>query len=215
MPIDRRIICLLALGALTLGSCSAESPDQPGHGSLLRYLPDSDTSTDSRLGGGEIEDNVSLGDTSVDSGPAGGEIEDSISPYNTQLPALARLDPALLAALHSAAADAQKSGVAMHVTSGWRSAAFQQRLWDEAVVKYRSVVEAARWVHPPNLSKHVSGRAVDIGPTNADDWLIQHGSDYGLCQTYANEMWHFELATHPGGDCPPQLSNPSEEGEGA
>ena len=28
-------------------------------------------------------------------------------------------------------------------------------------------------------------------PTDADDWLIQHGSDYGLCQTYANEMWHF------------------------
>lgn len=71
--------------------------------------------------------------------------------------------------------------------------------------------EASKWVHSPSLSKHVSGQAVDIGPTDADDWLIQHGSDYGLCQTYANEMWHFELATTPGGECPPQLSNPSDE----
>lgn len=116
------------------------------------------------------------------------------------MPALARLDSALLAALQSAAADAQASGVDMHVTSGWRSAAYQQRLFDEAVVKYGSVDEASKWVHSPSLSKHVSGQAVDIGPTDADGWLIQHGSDYGLCQTYANEMWHFELATTPAGN---------------
>jgi D-alanyl-D-alanine carboxypeptidase len=49
----------------------------------------------------------------------------------------------------------------------------------------------------------VTGDAVDIGPTDADSWLQQHGDRYGLCQTYANEMWHFELATEPGGTCPP------------
>ncbi|MDI9914700.1 M15 family metallopeptidase [Rhodococcus sp. IEGM 1379] len=185
MPSHRGILCLLALGVLGLTACSYTDDAQPKSGNYLATQPDS--------------------------GPAGGEIEDGISPSDTHLPALARLDTALLAALHSAVADAQKSGVAMHVTSGWRSAAFQQRLWDNAVVKYGSASEAAQWVHPPNLSKHVSGQAVDIGPTNADDWLIQHGSDYGLCQTYANEMWHFELATTPGGECPPQLSNPSDE----
>jgi hypothetical protein len=48
----------------------------------------------------------------------------------------------------------------------------------------------------------VTGDAVDLGPTQADDWVIRHGADYGLCQTYANELWHFELATEPGGSCP-------------
>ena len=33
-------------------------------------------------------------------------------------------------------------------------------------------------------------------------WLSEHGAGYGLCQTYANETWHFELATTPGGECP-------------
>ncbi|WP_416069787.1 hypothetical protein [Streptomyces sp. AK02-01A] len=43
-----------------------------------------------------------------------------------------------------------------------------------------------------------SGKALDI-EAHADDWLIRHGSAYGLCRAYANEMWHFELLTGPGG----------------
>ncbi|MCZ4555988.1 M15 family metallopeptidase [Rhodococcus maanshanensis] len=184
MPIHRRIICLVALGALTLGACSFTDSAKPKRGNYLATQPDS--------------------------GPGGGEIEDGIRLDDKHVPALARLDPALLVALQAAAADAQASGVKMHVTSGWRSAAYQQRLFDEAVVEYGSTSEAAKWVHSPSRSKHVSGQAVDIGPTNADDWLIRHGGDYGLCQTYANEMWHFELATTPGGQCPPQLNNASD-----
>ena len=42
-----------------------------------------------------------------------------------------------------------------------------------------------------------------IGPTDADDWVNRHGNKFGLCQTLANEIWHFELATTPGGTCPP------------
>ncbi|MDX3660175.1 M15 family metallopeptidase [Streptomyces sp. ID05-26A] len=121
--------------------------------------------------------------------------------------AIANLDPALLAAMRKAAADALLKGVEFRVTSGWRSAEYQQRLLDEAIDLYRSKDEALRWVHPPEKSAHVTGKAIDIGPTNADDWLIQHGSDYGLCQAYANEMWHFELLTTPGGQCPQPQSN--------
>lgn len=62
-------------------------------------------------------------------------------------------------------------------------------------------------MNTPQKSTHVSGKAVDIGPTDADDWLIRNGSDYGLCQVYNNEMWHFELLTRPGGTCPAPLSN--------
>ncbi|MGI5498849.1 M15 family metallopeptidase [Lentzea sp. CA-135723] len=130
----------------------------------------------------------------------------SISLDDDQHAAIANLDPELLAAVRKAAADA-KSRVEFRVTSGWRSREYQQRLLDQAIDLYRSEEEALRWVHPPDKSAHVTGKAIDIGPTNADDWLIQHGSDYGLCQAYANEMWHFELLTMPGGQCPQPQSN--------
>lgn len=185
-----RSLTWLVAGMLTLCACSTTDATSPSHGSP-GYQRDARSQPVSGPNAGEIEGDVSVGDI--------------------HLPALARLDPALLAALRSAAADAQDSGTPMRVTSGWRSDAYQQRLFDEAVATYGSVDEAARWVHTPRLSKHVSGKAVDVGPTNAADWLIRHGSDYGLCQTYANEMWHFELATAPGGECPPQLSSPADE----
>jgi D-alanyl-D-alanine carboxypeptidase len=132
----------------------------------------------------------------------------SISMNDNGHAAIANLDPALLAAVREAAVDAEARGVELKVTSGWRSKEYQQRLLDEAIALYRSEEEARRWVHPPEKSKHVTGEAIDIGPTNAADWLIQHGADYGLCQTYANEMWHFELLTTRGGQCP-QPINPT------
>lgn len=130
-------------------------------------------------------------------------VGDSVSPFDEHLPSISRLDPALLAAVQAAATDAEADGVEMVVTSGWRSAAYQQALLDEATVTYGSVEEARKWVNTPELSAHVPGNAVDIGYTDADSWLSIHGAEYGLCQIYGNEMWHFELATDPGGTCPP------------
>jgi hypothetical protein len=57
------------------------------------------------------------------------------------------------------------------------------------------------------MSKHVSGEAVDIGGPGADQWLIANGSRFGLCQIYANEPWHFELATDAMGNCRALLPN--------
>jgi len=135
----------------------------------------------------------------------GGYIPDGerVSPFDTTHPAIRKLDPALLDAVKTAATDARADGVDIGVTSGWRSKAYQQQLLDEAVAEYGSDTEARRFVSTPEESEHVTGHAVDIGPTDAADWLIQHGADYGLCQPYANEMWHFELLTSPGGACPP------------
>lgn len=133
----------------------------------------------------------------------------SVSPFADDLPAIAKLDPALRAAMQDAARAAIADGVEFVVTSGWRSAAYQQWLFDDAVREYGSVEVAGQFVLSPERSKHVSGEAVDIGRTDANSWLSQHGSDYGLCQIYANEMWHFELAAAPGGECPPQLADGS------
>jgi zinc D-Ala-D-Ala carboxypeptidase len=134
----------------------------------------------------------------------------ALTPFDIDHVALRNLDPALLQAVQQAARDARQDGIELLVTSGWRSKEEQQRLLDEAVDKYGSLEAARRFVSTPEESTHVSGTGVDIGPTDADDWLIRHGSRYGLCQTYANEMWHFELMTTPGGRCPAPLTDASE-----
>ena len=141
-----------------------------------------------------------------DNHPAGATL------FNVHRPTIGNLDPNLLDAVRAAAQDAQEGGVRLMITSGWRSRAHQQRLFTEAVSRYGSEDEARRYVSTPDTSAHVTGDAVDIGPTDADDWLIQHGADYGLCQVFANEIWHFELATTPGGRCPDMLPDSSYRG---
>lgn len=131
----------------------------------------------------------------------------ALSPYDVANPAVGYLNPALLTAVQQAAAGAAADGVTMTITSGWRSPEFQQQLLDDAVATYGSIAAARQYVQTPQHSHHVSGQAVDIGGQAADQWLIANGSRFGLCQTYANETWHFELATDAAGQCPPLLPN--------
>jgi LAS superfamily LD-carboxypeptidase LdcB len=132
---------------------------------------------------------------------------DTLTPFDVQDPAVGRLDPALLSAVQNAATAAGAEGITMTITSGWRSPDFQQRLLDNAVQTYGSLAAARQYVQTPDQSKHVIGQAVDIGGVGADQWLITNGSRSGLCQIYANELWHFELATDEAGNCPPLLPN--------
>lgn len=133
----------------------------------------------------------------------------ALSPFDVANPTVGNLDPALLAAVQQAAVTAAADGVTMTITSGWRSPEFQQQLLDDAVATYGSFAAARQFVQTPEHSHHVTGRAVDIGGPAADQWLIANGSRFGLCQTYANEPWHFELATNAAGDCPPLLPDAS------
>lgn len=126
----------------------------------------------------------------------------TLSPYDTASQAIARLDPKLLAAIQDAARNASTQGVDITITSGWRSRGFQQRLFDDAVRRYDNVDVARQFVASPEESRHVVGEAVDIAGTGASDWLIRNGAQFGLCQIYANENWHFELATDAAGRCP-------------
>lgn len=129
--------------------------------------------------------------------------DDHIDPFDDTHPAIAGLDQVLRVALQSAARDAHARGVDLWVTSGLRTADQQRELLDDAVQRYGSLAEARRFVATPETSSHVTGHAVDVGPTDGADWMLRHGAAYGLCQTYANEMWHFERVTEPGGTCPP------------
>lgn len=127
-------------------------------------------------------------------------------------PAVANLDPDLLAAVRAAATAAEQDGVRLHVNSGWRSAAYQEELLADAVERYGSAEEAARWVATPENSEHVSGDAVDLGPVAGQDWLSRHGAEYGLCQIYGNEPWHFELRpSAPANGCPYMYDDPTAD----
>jgi len=145
-------------------------------------------------------------------GVADGRVPDGATVFADQYPAVANLDPDLLGALRTAAIAARRTGVELEVNSGWRSRAYQEQLLDEAISTYGSRTAAARWVATPATSPHVSGDAVDIGNSDATAWLTKHGAEYGLCQIFRNEPWHFELRPHAvDRGCPVRYADPSHD----
>ncbi|MDL4816510.1 M15 family metallopeptidase [Actinomadura opuntiae] len=132
--------------------------------------------------------------------------------FDGAFPAVAKLDPHLLKALRRAASDAAGDKITFYVNSGWRSPEYQNRLLREAVSKYGSKAAAARWVATAATSPHVSGDAVDIGRSAATAWLSRHGAEYGLCQIYRNEPWHYELRTGAiDHGCPTMYADPTQD----
>jgi D-alanyl-D-alanine carboxypeptidase len=145
-------------------------------------------------------------------GEADGAVPDGATVFDDETPGVANLDPALLGALRQAATDAADDGVKFYVRSGWRSPEYQNQLLREAISEYGSEEEAARWVATADTSAHVSGDAVDIGPFDATAWLSEHGAEYGLCQIYSNEPWHYELRPEAiDHGCPPMYADPTQD----
>jgi zinc D-Ala-D-Ala carboxypeptidase len=145
-------------------------------------------------------------------GAADGAVPDGATVFDDETAGVANLDSDLLGALRQAAPDAADDGVELFVNSGWRSPEYQEQLLHEAASEYGSEEEAARWVATPNTSAHVSGDAVDIGPSDAAAWLSEHGAWYGLCQIYSNEPWHYELRPEAiDHGCPPMYADPTHD----
>ena len=145
-------------------------------------------------------------------GKADSAVPDGATVFDDDSPAIANLDPALLGALRQAATDAAGDGVEFLVNSGWRSPEYQEQLLQEAVSEYGSEEEAARWVATADKSLHVSGDAVDVGPSDATAWLSEQGAEYGLCQIYGNEPWHFELRPEAlDHGCPAVYADPTQD----
>jgi LAS superfamily LD-carboxypeptidase LdcB len=159
---------------------------------------------------GHHDDATTEGDGAVTE--ADGALPGGVTVFDDQYPGVANLDSDLLQALREAATDAGEDGIELYVNSGWRSPEYQDQLFREAVSEYGSEEEAARWVATVDTSAHVSGDAVDIGPFDATAWLSEHGAEYGLCQIYGNESWHYELrplATDRG--CPPMYADSTQD----
>jgi hypothetical protein len=191
---------------LLLGACAPSgsmAEPMPAAGSERLAAPSS------RMANSPAPDDetFSIGPAAIDS--VGGYLPDgrTVTPFDVDNPIVAWIDPRLLTAIQNAARGAASAGIDMHITSGWRTKGFQQRLFNDAVRTYGSKDIAQQYVASPDTSRHVMGKAVDVGPAEADKWLIANGSRFGLCQIYANEIWHFELAADHGGQCPPLLPN--------
>jgi hypothetical protein len=145
-------------------------------------------------------------------GEADGAVPDGTTVFDEEIPGVANLDPDLLGALREAATDAADDGVEFLVESGWRSPEYQDQLLREAISEYGSEEEAARWVATADTSPHVSGDAVDIGHSDATAWLSEHGAEYGLCQSYGNEPWHYEVSPEAiDHGCPPMYADPTHD----
>jgi zinc D-Ala-D-Ala carboxypeptidase len=189
LPRRRLLTTALTVSAvLALAGCAAATPGTPsGPGAGAAIAADGTLTDDD----GYIPEGSSL-------------------PLDSDAPAVQRLDPSLLDALRDAQASARDRATDITIADGWRSERYQEQLFADAVRKYGSEDEASRWVKRGADSAHVTGDAVDIATADAMDFLNRFGSEWGLCQAYANELWHFELLTEPGGVCPA----PAADGRG-
>ena len=120
------------------------------------------------------------------------------------------LHPLLTARFSVAQSFARADGVELLLTSGFRSLARQQMLFEREVAIRGSESEAAKWVLPPDSSNHPRGLAIDVNYPNGRAealWLERNGYRFGLCRVYANEWWHFEGVIAPGQACPEPAPN--------
>ncbi len=200
LPHRRLLSTALTLSALVaLTGCTASALPGAAADAASATAPGADSSQEGApTGDGPLTDDD-------------GYIPDGSSlPLDSGRPAITRLDPVLLAALRDAQEAAADRGTVLTIADGWRSERYQERLFADAVTRYGSEEEASRWVKRGADSAHVSGDAVDIATADAMDFLNRFGAEWGICQAYANEMWHFELLTEPGGTCP----QPAADGRG-
>jgi D-alanyl-D-alanine carboxypeptidase len=201
------LLILIAVTAATLGPQLLTSSS----GKPVVVLKGGDHGLRSEHGGAPGGLPALPGDPGGALGEADGAVPDGTTVFDDGIPGVAKLDPDLLAALRRAATDAGVDGVDFLVTSGWRSPAYQERLLQEAVSKYGSEQEAERWVATPSTSPHVAGQAADLG-SDASGWLSDHGAEYGLCQIYGNEPWHYELRPEAVDDgCPAMYAAPTQD----
>ena len=98
--------------------------------------------------------------------------------------------PDVAEAFDRMAAAATGDGVALIISSAFRSDAEQARLW--------AANPDPRWVAPPGKSLHRLGTELDIGPPAAYGWLSHHAERFGFVQRYSWEPWHYGYTRNPG-----------------
>lgn len=87
-------------------------------------------------------------------------------------------------------AAARSDGLALIITSGYRSNAEQAVLF--------AAHPDPKWVAPPGRSLHRLGTELDLGPPGAYAWLARNAGRFGFVQRYEWEPWHYGLTRSTG-----------------
>jgi len=97
--------------------------------------------------------------------------------------------PDVAAAFDDLARAAAGDGIALVISSAYRSDAEQARLFAQN--------PDPRWVAPPGTSLHRCGTELDLGPPAAYGWLAANAGRFGLTKRYGWEPWHFGFTRGP------------------
>jgi Transglycosylase SLT domain/D-alanyl-D-alanine carboxypeptidase len=97
--------------------------------------------------------------------------------------------PDVAAAFDLMAAAAGRDGLALIVSSGFRSDAEQAALF--------AANPDPEWVAPPGQSLHRCATELDLGPESAYGWLAANAPRFGFVQRYSWEPWHYGFEAGP------------------
>jgi hypothetical protein len=98
--------------------------------------------------------------------------------------------PDVALAFDRMAAGARADGVALLITSAFRTDAEQARLFAEH--------PDPKWVARPGSSLHRLATELDLGPPGAYGWLSANAERFHFVQRYAWEPWHFGFVLNAG-----------------
>lgn len=101
-----------------------------------------------------------------------------------------RMRPDVALAFDRLAAAAQHDGLALIITSAYRSDAEQAALF--------AAHPDPKWVARPGTSLHRLGTELDLGPASAYAWLASNARRFGFVARYEWEPWHFGYARAAG-----------------
>jgi hypothetical protein len=97
--------------------------------------------------------------------------------------------PDVARAFDRMAAAARRDGVALTITSAFRSDAEQAALFARH--------PDPKWVAPPGQSLHRNATELDLGPRSAYPWLAANAGRFHFLMRYPWEPWHFGYVLNP------------------
>jgi hypothetical protein len=97
--------------------------------------------------------------------------------------------PDVALAFDRMATAARREGIALLVTSGYRSDSEQAELYERH--------PDPKWVAPPGRSLHRLGTELDLGPPSAYGWLARNAGRFHFVRRYSWEPWHYGYTLNP------------------
>jgi soluble lytic murein transglycosylase-like protein len=103
-------------------------------------------------------------------------------------------------------AAARRTGLALVITSAYRSDAEQAELFAKN--------PDPRWVAPPGKSLHRCATELDLGPPAAYGWLAANARRFGFLKRYSWEPWHYGFVDGPAPCAKARAAAPRDGADG-